>query len=105
MGGTADRRRGADRAVRLSVGGPDSTDPAQLRGAIKDAADGLVQPGPTDTDANPANGPPADRLRDITPLGRYARLDDMAATIAHLAGDGGRRISGTTITIDGGLNT
>ncbi|MFE3140898.1 SDR family oxidoreductase [Streptomyces scopuliridis] len=65
----------------------------------------LVQPGPTDTDANPANGPPADRLRDITPLGRYARPDDIAATIAHLADDGGRHISGTTITIDGGLNT
>jgi 3-oxoacyl-[acyl-carrier protein] reductase len=65
----------------------------------------LVQPGPTDTDANPADGPQAHRMRDLTPLGRYGRPDDIAAMIAHLAGEGGRHITGTTITIDGGLNS
>jgi 3-oxoacyl-[acyl-carrier protein] reductase len=65
----------------------------------------LVQPGPTDTDANPADAPHAQTLRDLTPLGRYARPQDIAATIAHLAGDGGRHITGTTVTIDGGLNS
>ncbi|MFC3456304.1 SDR family NAD(P)-dependent oxidoreductase [Amycolatopsis speibonae] len=65
----------------------------------------LVQPGPTDTDANPADGPKAQRMRDLIPLGRYGHPDDIAAMIAHLAGDGGRHITGTTITIDGGFNT
>ncbi|MGQ4477863.1 SDR family NAD(P)-dependent oxidoreductase [Streptomyces sp. SAS_276] len=65
----------------------------------------LVQPGPTDTQANPADGPQAHRMRDLTPLGRYGHPDDIAAMIAHLAGEGGRHITGTTITIDGGLNT
>ncbi|WP_413812610.1 SDR family NAD(P)-dependent oxidoreductase [Streptomyces sp. OE57] len=64
----------------------------------------LVQPGPTDTEANPADGPMAGSLRDATPLGRYAAPSDIAATIAHLVGEGGRHISGTTITVDGGHN-
>ncbi|CAJ61242.1 Short chain dehydrogenase (partial) [Frankia alni ACN14a] len=71
----------------------------------------MVQPGSTDTEANPADGPMAAIFRDATPLGRYADpsdiaaadpsdLSDIAATVAHLAGEGGRHISGTTITVD-----
>jgi len=64
----------------------------------------LVQPGPTDTDANPADDPHAGRIVARTPLGRYGHVDDIADMVAYLAGPGGRHITGTTITLDGGFN-
>lgn len=64
----------------------------------------LVQPGSTDTDMNPASSPHADGQRALSALGHYGAAEDIAATVAHLAGPGGRHISGTTITIDGGQN-
>jgi 3-oxoacyl-[acyl-carrier protein] reductase len=63
----------------------------------------LVHPGPTDTDANPADGPNADSIRGLTALGRYAAPAEIAATVAHLAGDGGRYITGAVINVDGGF--
>jgi 3-oxoacyl-[acyl-carrier protein] reductase len=63
----------------------------------------LIHPGPTDTDANPASGPNADTIRGFTALGRYAEPSDIAATVAHLAGDGGRYVTGATINVDGGF--
>lgn len=65
----------------------------------------VVQPGATDTDMNPADGPRAERQRAHNPLGHHAEAADIAATVAHLAGDGGRHLTGTTITIDGGVNS
>jgi len=64
----------------------------------------LVQPGPTDTDGNPGDRPGAEYITANTPLGRYGSTEDVAATVTHLAGAGGRHITGTTITIDGGFN-
>jgi 3-oxoacyl-[acyl-carrier protein] reductase len=63
----------------------------------------LVQAGPIDTDMNPENGPASDFLRSVTALGHYGRADDVAALVAYLAGEGGRYVTGTAITIDGGL--
>jgi 3-oxoacyl-[acyl-carrier protein] reductase len=63
----------------------------------------LVQAGPIDTDMNPADGPVADFLSGVTALGRFGATDDIAATVAHLAGEGGRYTSGTAITVDGGF--
>ncbi|TCP49353.1 NAD(P)-dependent dehydrogenase (short-subunit alcohol dehydrogenase family) [Tamaricihabitans halophyticus] len=64
----------------------------------------VVHPGSTDTDMNPANGPAAEGQRAITALGRYGHPDDVAATVAHLAGPGGRTITGTAVLVDGGAN-
>jgi NAD(P)-dependent dehydrogenase (short-subunit alcohol dehydrogenase family) len=64
----------------------------------------VVQPGNTDTDMNPADSEQGRQKLSQIPLGRYGAPDDVAATVAHLAGESGRYISGTTITIDGGLN-
>ncbi|GII81308.1 3-ketoacyl-ACP reductase [Sphaerisporangium rufum] len=64
----------------------------------------LVHPGSTDTDMNPADGPFAAEQRAGIPLGRFADPDDVAATVAHLAGEGGRAITGTAISVDGGVN-
>jgi 3-oxoacyl-[acyl-carrier protein] reductase len=63
----------------------------------------LVHGGLIDTDMNPADGPAAGLLSGVTALGRYGTAEDIAATVAHLAGDGGRYITGTAITVDGGF--
>ncbi|GAB3688482.1 SDR family NAD(P)-dependent oxidoreductase [Nocardiopsis oceani] len=63
----------------------------------------LVHPGSTDTDMNPADGPDAEAERALTALGRYGTPEDVAATVAHLAGPSGAYITGTSITVDGGV--
>ncbi|MFG3055185.1 SDR family NAD(P)-dependent oxidoreductase [Kitasatospora sp. NPDC048239] len=63
----------------------------------------VVNPGPIDTDTNPADGPGADFQRSLTALGDFGRGADVAATVAHLAGEDGRYISGAVIAVDGGL--
>ncbi|WP_344587614.1 SDR family NAD(P)-dependent oxidoreductase, partial [Kitasatospora paracochleata] len=63
----------------------------------------LVNPGPTDTDMNPADGPDADAQRALTALGRYGDPAEVADTVAHLVGDGGRYITGAGIAVDGGV--
>jgi 3-oxoacyl-[acyl-carrier protein] reductase len=45
-----------------------------------------VQPGPTDTDMNPASGDFADTLRSLMALPRYGTADEIAALLAYLAG-------------------
>jgi NAD(P)-dependent dehydrogenase (short-subunit alcohol dehydrogenase family) len=56
-----------------------------------------------DADMNPADGPGAGFLRGVPALGRYGHVDDIATTVVHLAGDGGRYVTGTAITVDGGF--
>ncbi|MGW6600674.1 3-oxoacyl-ACP reductase family protein [Streptomyces sp. NPDC055036] len=63
----------------------------------------LIHPGPIDTDMNPADGPGAEMRRGLTALGRYGRPADVAATVAHLAGDGGRYVTGASVAVDGGF--
>lgn len=65
-----------------------------------------VQPGPIDTDMNPADAatnPAADFLRGAIPLGRYGTADEIAALVAFLASPQAAFISGATINVDGGL--
>ncbi|MFF7244766.1 SDR family NAD(P)-dependent oxidoreductase [Embleya sp. NPDC008237] len=63
----------------------------------------IVHPGPIDTDMNPADGASADTQRDLTALGRYGKPWEIAATVAHLAGDGGGYITGASVAVDGGF--
>ncbi|MFF4189691.1 SDR family NAD(P)-dependent oxidoreductase [Nonomuraea sp. NPDC001831] len=62
----------------------------------------IVDPGPIDTDMNPADGETADFQRSLTALGRYGEVADIAAAVAYLAGPGGRYVTGTTLAVDGG---
>ncbi|HEX6977655.1 MAG TPA: SDR family oxidoreductase [Alphaproteobacteria bacterium] len=62
----------------------------------------VVHPGPTDTDMNPANGPGADAQRRLLATGQFAGAEDIARTVAHLAGEGGRFITGASIAVDAG---
>jgi 3-oxoacyl-[acyl-carrier protein] reductase len=64
-----------------------------------------VQPGPIDTDMNPADAatnPAADFLRGVIPLGRYGTADEIAALVAFLASPQAAFISGAMINVDGG---
>ncbi len=63
----------------------------------------LIHPGPIGTDMNPSDGPGADMQRELTALGHFGTPSDVAATVAHLAGDGGRYITGAAIAVDGGF--
>ncbi|MFD0413355.1 SDR family NAD(P)-dependent oxidoreductase [Streptomyces sp. NPDC127108] len=63
-----------------------------------------VHPGSTDTDMNPADGQSADFQRGMSALGHYSEADDIAATVAHLVGPGGRTVTGAELTVDGGMN-
>jgi 3-oxoacyl-[acyl-carrier protein] reductase len=63
----------------------------------------VVHGGLIDTDMNPANGPAAAFLSTVPALGHYGTAGDIAAAVAHLAGDGGRYVTGTAITVDGGF--
>jgi 3-oxoacyl-[acyl-carrier protein] reductase len=62
----------------------------------------LLQPGSIDTDMNPANGPFAGVLREITAVGSYGKVEDIANGVAFLASDKAQYITGSTLTIDGG---
>lgn len=62
----------------------------------------VVDPGPIDTDMNPADGETAGHQRSLTALGRYGRAEDVAAAVAYLAGPGGRYVTGTSLAVDGG---
>lgn len=62
----------------------------------------LIDPGSTDTDMNPADGPGADAQRGLMALGHFGSADDIAAMTAHLAGPGGRFVTGAAIAVDGG---
>ena len=54
-------------------------------------------------EAGPADGPAASAMSRIPALGRYGLADDIARTVVHLAGDGGRYVTGPAITVDGGF--
>lgn len=64
----------------------------------------LVQPGPIDTDMNPADGERADGLRALMALGHYGEGEDVAGLVAYLASAESRFVTGTALTIDGGYN-
>lgn len=64
----------------------------------------LVQPGPIDTALNPSDGEGADFIRSFVPLGRYGTSEEVAGLVAFLAGPRADFMSGSVLTIDGGMN-
>ncbi len=62
-----------------------------------------VQPGPIDTDMNPASGPMAGTMRAAMALTRYGHADEVAAMVAYLAGPEAGFVTGASLTIDGGF--
>lgn len=62
-----------------------------------------VQPGPVDTDMNPANGPFADTMKGLMALKRYGRTDEIAGMVSYLAGPEASYVTGASLLIDGGF--
>jgi 3-oxoacyl-[acyl-carrier protein] reductase len=90
---------------------------AATKGAVKMFVQGLarevgtrgitvnnVQPGPIDTDLNPAAGDWAAPQIANTALKRYGHVDEVAALVAFVAGPSASYITGTSLTVDGGTN-
>ena len=90
---------------------------AATKGAVKMFAQGLsrevgdraitvnnVQPGPIDTDLNPAAGDWATPQVAATALGRYGHVDEVAALVAFIASPESAYITGANLTVDGGTN-
>ena len=63
-----------------------------------------VQPGPIDTDLNPASGEWAAGQKAAVPLDRYGHTDEVAALVAFVAGPESSYINGANLTVDGGIN-
>jgi 3-oxoacyl-[acyl-carrier protein] reductase len=63
-----------------------------------------VQPGPIDTDLNPAAGDWAVPQKAATALNRFGRVDEVAALVAFVAGPESSYITGANLTVDGGMN-
>ncbi len=90
---------------------------AATKGAVKIFTQGLarelgtrgitvnnVQPGPIDTDLNPAAGDFAAPQIANTAVKRYGNVNDVAALVAFVAGPDASYITGASLTVDGGTN-
>jgi 3-oxoacyl-[acyl-carrier protein] reductase len=90
---------------------------AATKGAVKMFTQGLarevgtrgitvnnIQPGPIDTDLNPAAGDWAEPQIANTALKRYGHVDEVAALVAFVAGPTASYITGANLTVDGGTN-
>ena len=62
-----------------------------------------IQPGPIDTDTNPATGDWAVPQKAFTALGRYGHVDEVAALVAFVAGPESSYITGANLNVDGGM--
>src|SRR5712691_2802623 len=63
-----------------------------------------VQPGPIDTELNPAAREWAVPQKAATALDRFGHVDEIAAMVAFVAGPESSYITGANLTVDGGMN-
>ena len=63
----------------------------------------VVQPGPVETDMNPADGPFAETLKGFMAIKRYGQGDEIAGMVAYLASPDAAFVTGASLTIDGGF--
>ena len=63
-----------------------------------------VQPGPIDTDLNPAAGEWTVPQKAATALNRYGKVEEVAALVAFVASPEASYITGANLTVDGGTN-
>jgi len=104
-------------AVGERVAAPGLVPYAATKGAVKMFSQALsrelgsrgitvnnVQPGPIDTELNPATSEWAVPQKAATALDRYGHVDEIAAMVAFVAGPESSYITGANLTVDGGMN-
>ena len=79
-----------------------------VRGLARDFGDrgitvNAIQPGPTDSDMNPASGPMASLMHGFMAIKRHAKASEVAELVAYIAGPHAAMITGSMQTIDGGF--
>jgi 3-oxoacyl-[acyl-carrier protein] reductase len=105
---------GSTNAERMPFGGggPYAMSKAALVGLTRGLARDLgprgitinnVQPGPVDTEMNPADSEFATTLKGMMALGRYGTDREIAGFVAYLASPEAAYITGASLTIDGGF--
>ncbi|WP_204138966.1 3-oxoacyl-ACP reductase family protein [Halomicronema sp. CCY15110] len=62
-----------------------------------------IQPGPIDTDMNPADGDSAKEITNMIALGRYGQDNEVAGMVSYLAGPEAAFVTGASLKIDGGI--
>jgi 3-oxoacyl-[acyl-carrier protein] reductase len=90
---------------------------AATKGAVKMFTQGLsrevadrkitvnnVQPGPIDTELNPADAAWAEPQIAATALKRFGQVEEVVALVAFVASPEASYITGTSLTVDGGTN-
>ena len=101
----------ADR-VPAAGGGVYAMSKSALVGLVKGLARDLgprgitinnVQPGPVDTDMNPASGAQAEGLHGLMAIPRHAHGSEIAGMVAYLASAEAAMVTGASLTIDGGF--
>ncbi|MFD1105497.1 SDR family oxidoreductase [Sphingobium olei] len=78
------------------------------RGLARDFGDrritvNIIQPGPIDTDMNPADGEIAEIVKPFMAIKRYGKAEEVAGLAAYLAGPEASYVTGAFHTIDGGF--
>lgn len=63
----------------------------------------IVDPGSTETDMNPIDGPAVAAELELMAVKRYAQPAEIAAAVGFLAGEESRFITGSSLAIDGGF--
>lgn len=105
---------GSTNAERMPFagGGPYAMTKAAVAGLTKGLARDLgprgitvnnVQPGPVDTELNPADGPFAETLKGLMALPRYGHADEIAGMVSYLASAEAAYVTGASLLIDGGF--
>ncbi|MEO0377571.1 MAG: SDR family oxidoreductase [Cyanobacteria bacterium P01_A01_bin.17] len=79
-----------------------------VRGLARDFGDrritvNSVQPGPVNTDMNPADGPMKDAMHSFMAIKRHAEPAEIAGMVAYLVGPEASFVTGAQHTIDGGF--
>ncbi len=63
-----------------------------------------IQPGPIDTDMNPAAGPNGEHLKSLIALKRFGHTSEVAGLVAYLASEEAAYVTGASFKIDGGFS-
>lgn len=79
-----------------------------VRGLARDFGDrgitvNSVQPGPVDTDMNPADGPMKDTMHSFMAIKRHAKPAEIAGMVAYLVSPEASMVTSAQLTIDGGF--